>query len=255
MHFDHISDYEKLLLHDLTLTELQTHFEAPYFFHLQDTGSHHQHSQIIDQLIGVYPRDIEHDLLMLGKDLIPDGNVETWGRRMHEGHQTWVGLDPDILQTPYAEIYEMLKKLDPQGNTHIVDLGAAYGRMGFVLHYLYPEAFFTGYEYVTERVEEGNRMLNKYGCDRALIVEQDLSSEDFKLPEADIYFLYDYGRPDQIRYTLKELERMGEKKNLFVVARGTACRHYIHKSHPWLSQIFDIYHSNEFSIYSNFRDL
>lgn len=255
MKYKYIDGYRKLLREAPTREELIALFETDSFFDLEDSKFHHEHGELIDEIAGISSHNIESDLLTTGIKLNPRGDVESWGKRMHQGHQTWVGLDPNVLQTPYAEIFDMLTKIDPGKNQHIVDLGAAYGRMGLVLNYLYPETFFTGFEYVPERVIEGNRVFVQYLCHRALLIQADLSSETFTLPEADIYFLYDYGRPDQIRFTLKELERIGEKKNIIVVGRGTACRHYIHKSHPWLSQIFDIYHRNEFSIYSNYRDL
>lgn len=255
MLFKNIQDYQGLLDHSLTHLEIIDVLESDSFFEFERASDHHSHSEIIDNLIGVNPKEIERHLLLEGIRALPEGNIDNWGKHLHQGHQTWVGLDPNSLQTPYAEISEMLKKISPQKNDHIIDLGAAYGRMGFALHYLYPECFFTGYEYLHVRVDEGNRIFNKFQCDRALLIQQDLSHSHFDLPVADIYFIYDYGRPDQIRYTLKALEKIGDKKDIIVVARGLACRHYIQKSHPWLSHIFDAYHSDEFSIFSNYRDI
>jgi hypothetical protein len=253
--FKYLSDYRELTTGDLSFSQIQDLLQRDGFFHLEDTSDHHPHSEIIDQLIGIRPKEIEHKLLVEGISALPEGNLESWGKHLHQGHQTWVGLDPNILQTPYAEIFEMLQKISPQKGDHIIDLGAAYGRMGVVLKFLYPEVFFTGLEYLEVRVSEGNRIFKKFECHNALLIQQDLSVEDFQLPEAEIYFLYDYGRPDQIRFTLKALEVIGDKKDIIVVARGIACRHYIQKSHPWLSHIFDPYHSNEFSIFSNYRDI
>lgn len=255
MAFKFIADYQALRTDELSYSDITALLETENFFNLSDESNHHSHSEIIDRIIGIRPKEIEHELLIEGMTALPQGNLDNWGKHLHQGHQTWVGLDPNSLQTPYAEIFEMFQKIAPKKNDHIIDLGAAYGRMGLALHYLYPECFFTGYEYLSVRVDEGNRIYKKFNCDRALLVQQDLSTEDFELPVAEIYFLYDYGRPDQIRYTLKALEKIGDKKDIIVVARGLACRHYIQKSHPWLSHIFDAYHSNEFSIFSNFRDI
>lgn len=253
--FKYLRDYYELKLDGLTRSQIHDLLSQENFFFLENSSDHHSHSEIIDQLIGIRPKEIEHELLIQGVSVLPDGNLESWGKRLHQGHQTWVGLDPNILQTPYAEIFEMLQKIAPQKGDHIIDLGAAYGRMGLALKYLYPEVFFTGYEYLSVRVKEGNRIFKEFDCHNALLIEQDLSLESFTLPEAEIYFLYDYGRPDQIRHTLRDLELIGDKKDIVVVARGIACRHYIQKSHPWLSHIFDPYHSDEFSIFSNFRDI
>jgi len=251
----YIDDYLTLGETPLSQEQIIELLSSEDFFRLDHSTDHHKHSEIIDQIIGIRPKEIEAELLELGKSVLPDGDLDSWGKRIHQGHQTWIGLDPNILQTPYAEIFEMLDKIKPLAGEHIVDLGAAYGRMGLVLHYLYPEVSFTGFEYVKNRVDEGNRVFRELGCDKAILIEQDLSDQEFIIPEASVYFLYDYGRPDQIRNTLKVLEKIGDEKNIIVVGRGIACRHYIQKSHPWLSHIFDAYHSDEFSIFSNFRDL
>ncbi len=255
MSFKYLKDYRELKLSELSHSEILQLLKSHDFFGLENSTDHHRHSEIIDELIGINPKSIERELLIEGIQALPEGNLDNWGKHLHDGHQTWVGLDPNSLQTPYAEIFEMFEKISPQSGDHIIDLGAAYGRMGFALNYLCPDCFFTGYEYLSVRVEEGNRIYNNFQCDNALLIQQDLSDENFQLPEADIYFLYDYGRPDQIRYTLKQLEKIADTKNIIVVARGIACRHYIQKSHPWLGDIFDAYHSSEFSIFSNYRDI
>ena len=46
----------------------------------------------------------------------------------------------------------------PELPRHVVDLGAGYGRMDFVLKSLDPRIEFTGYELVKERVQEGNKI-------------------------------------------------------------------------------------------------
>lgn len=253
--FKQLKDYLELNIQDLSHSQRDELLKTEYFFALDHASDHHAHSEIIDEIIGIRPKQIEHELLVEGMNALPDGNLESWGKHLHQGHQTWVGLDPNILQTPYAEIAEMLKKISPLPGEHIIDLGAAYGRIGIALKYMYPDVFFTGYEYLPVRVEEGNRIFTKLGCDKSLLIQQDLSLDSFNIPEASIYFIYDYGRPDQIRYTLKALEVIGDSKDIMVVARGIACRHYIQKSHVWLSHIFDAYHSDEFSIFSNYRDV
>ena len=41
--------------------------------------------------------------------------------------------------------------------------------------------------------------------------KQDLTAEDFQLPEAEYYFIYDYGTVAHIRKTLSQMEMMAEK--------------------------------------------
>ena len=79
--------------------------------------------------------------------------------------QHWIGLPIQTLQTPYTEIRELLSLLDLKPGDHIVDLGAGYGRMGFVVAAHHPGVGFTGYEVVSDRVAEGRRVLGAY-CER-----------------------------------------------------------------------------------------
>ena len=64
----------------------------------------------------------------------------------------WVGLNIQSLLTPYTEITEILQRLELKPGDQLIDLGAGYGRIGFVMGHNYPESIFIGYEAVSERV-------------------------------------------------------------------------------------------------------
>ena len=208
------------------------------------------HSAWVDRTLGIQVEKIETTLYEAALKLDPQGSHKTWGRSLHEGNQTWVGLWSQTLQTPYSELKQICELLKPKKLEHLVDLGAGYGRMGWVLHLLYPETSFSGYEYVSERVIEGSRLLDQLGCVKARLIHQDLTQADFKLPEADFYFVYDYGTLEHIRHTLDQLKEMGDRKKFKVIARGLGTRSLIDHEHPWLSQVFDPHHEEHFSIYS-----
>lgn len=199
-----------------------------------------------DKALGLKVSEIEAELLRRARELGP-GNHHTWGHALHQGQQTWVGLDPETLQTPYAELKEICEFLRPKDGEHLVDLGAGYGRLGLVLNGLFPRVFFTGFEYVSERVEEGKRVLNEQGCSRARLLLEDLSREDFVMPLADYYFIYDYGNIREIRRTLDQLGEIADQKKITIVARGKGVRSLIQHFYPWLSSIYD---AENFSIYT-----
>lgn len=207
-------------------------------------------SDQLDKILGFNVKEIEEDLLRRARLHNPDGTHKTWGQGIHDGNQTWVGLEPQTLQTPYSELKQMCDLLNPTESEIVVDLGAGYGRLGIVLGQLYPEVKFYGYEYVKERVKEGERILDEFQFYNAKLIEQDLVDENFKLPEADYYFVYDYGTLPHIRQTLKLLEEMGDKRNFKVIGRGQGTRSLIQYEHPWLSQVHDPHHEENFSIYS-----
>lgn len=213
------------------------------------------HSEKLDHFLGFNIPEIEGHLLEQARKLDPAGSHKTWGQTIHEGNQTWVGLSHQTLQTPYSELREICELLNPALGTRIVDLGAGYGRMGLVLAGLYPEVEFLGFEYVRERVDEGSRILKLYQCLKSSLKVQDITSENFQLPEAEYYFLYDYGTVSHIRKTLTQLESIGIKKNYKLIARGKGTRSLIEYEHPWLTQVYPPIHKEQFSIFSMSQDL
>lgn len=211
----------------------------------------HQSEQL-DAQYGFSAVSIEQALLGRAREHNPNGDMQSWGRGMHDGSQTWIGLAPEVLQTPYDELDRMCRNLDLAEDAHLVDLGAAYGRMAFVLNHHRPKAHFTGIEFVTERVDEGNRVFDQHNLKNARLIQDDLSQEDFLLPLADVYFVYDYGNIEHIRHTLEQLKHLAGTERFQVVARGKGVRSLIQYSHPWLSQMGTPYHEENFSIYRNY---
>lgn len=172
--------------------------------------------------------------------------------RLHqeEGQRLWVGLPVQTLLTPYLEIRTMLEDLAPAPGTTLVDLGAGYGRIGFVLTRHFPEVEFIGYEFVKERVEEGARALARFGVQRAQLLQADLFARDFSLPGARYFFLYDYGSREAIERTLESMKRVAQGRSVTVVGRGRLTRDLIERGHPWLSQVNPSRHRGNYSIYS-----
>lgn len=208
-------------------------------------------TQEIDDSYGFRIQEIENALLLAAKGLRPSGNMSNFGEVLHNGHQTWVGLDPETLNTPYAELSEMCDLINPDPDQLVVDLGAGYGKLGLVLHRKFPKARFLGLELVKERVLEGQRIFKEMECSLAQIFEQDLMDSEFRLPVADYYFLYDFGKTEHIRITLRQLEELADKNHHFkVIARGKGSRSIIEHEHPWLSQINDVQTRENYSIYS-----
>jgi precorrin-6B methylase 2 len=176
----------------------------------------------------------------------------------HDPHTPWAGLEPQALQTPYPEIRLMLQQLSLKSGQTIVDLGAAYGRMGLVIGAHHPEVKFIGYEISLERVKEGKRILCQFpfastgaNIGSVQLLPDDISRTDWQLPEADVYFIYDFGDLESIIRVIDQLKKRAVKTPITVVGRGRRTRDHIERHEPWLSQVNSPRHCGNFSIYQS----
>ena len=115
------------------------------------------HAKKLDKILGYKVTKIEVKLHQKYRSY-DRFNDESNKKQHYKGAQTWIGLHPQVLQTPYCDIYQALLTAKDMNIEHVVDIGAGYGRVGVVLNALAKEAKFTGYEVVKERQAEGNRI-------------------------------------------------------------------------------------------------
>ncbi|MGZ3789384.1 MAG: class I SAM-dependent methyltransferase [Bacteriovorax sp.] len=252
--FHHLSDFKSLAEMNLSKDQRESLLNNPHFFYAPDRENYQSiqdHSEYIDKIIGFKINEIETKLKSMAAALNPEGSVESWGKLMHEGSQSWVGLNPRQLLTPYDELIEMLHLLDLRPNSRLIDLGAGYGRMAFAMRAHSLNVSFLGYEIVEERVNEGQRLFDDYDLSRALMSVQDLSLPEFVLPVADYYLIYDYGTIEHIKRTLNQLQEIARKSSIKIIARGKT-RHLIQSFHPWLAHVHEPIHKLTYSLYSNY---
>lgn len=203
-------------------TEIKSHLADAK----NDYASAKAQAIILDELLGYDGDSIEHNLFEKNKDT-----------SVLSPQQFWFGLDIQSLQTPYSEVVEMIQHFNPQPGDVWLDLGAAYGRVGVVLGFLCPMVQFIGYEYVPERVDEGNRIFKKWNLTQAELKRVNLASDGFELREADLYFIYDFGSKNDIYKVLEKLRLIAMRKPIQVVARGRGVRNWITMDFPWLGVV------------------
>lgn len=167
-----------------------------------------------------------------------------------DGQQRWLGTHPSVFLTPYVELREWCEALRPGRSETVCDLGAGYGRLGFVLARHFPEARFLGLELVPERVKEGSRALGRFGARNASLVQADLKA--CPPPAAEVYFVYDYGTRETIEKTLQDLQAIAASRRIRVVARGRAVRDAVERRHPWLGSVHAPLHRAHYSVYRTF---
>ena len=252
--FRTLQDFQRLESSQLDLADRKRLANYRNFFTTPKANAliRRQHAEIVDKILGFRMKYIEEMLVAEARGFEPEGSHDTWGPAMHQGVQTWVGLDISTLQTPYADCLRILELLKIKPYQHIIDLGAAYGRMGIVIGGLFIKNSFTGYEYVKSRVDEGNRVYRELGFKRSELKHQDLFDSKFELPHADVYFIYDYGQVEHIDHTLEQIKKIAHKRPVKVVVRGKFTKQIVAMKHEWLNLMFEGKLEDEFSIYSAF---
>lgn len=209
------------------LTDLKIAHFAKNFEDYQDLQIQ---SACLDRYLGFGIESIEKALVNEAKSLAPDSHIEGWSEALH-GAQTWVGLSPSQLQTPYFELIEILDKLSPDQKT-IIDLGAAYGRLGVLIGLFYPQLKFLGIELVKERVNEAQRIFSHYNFANAQMLVSDTTE---KVPKGDVYFVYDFGSHHEILELINIFSEKADRGEKFqIIARGSAINSLIIRHAPWL---------------------
>lgn len=176
-------------------------------------------------------------------------SIEASLQHKNTDQNLWIGLPPEALLTPYIEFRQILERLQLAPGSTVIDFGAGYGRMGFVVGAHYPGVKFIGYELVPERVFEGARCLREQNYTSAQLLCANIDSPEFVLPEAETYFIYDFSHRAAIDRLLFRLQQLAKRRSIIVVARGRSSRDAIDHGAPWLSQVVTPEHFQNFSIY------
>jgi len=250
---DDAFDFVALSQKKSSATELQKMVANENFFILPKGISPKEQSKRIDRILGYRIGRIEQKHLQSYCAYYRPAADE---RKKHfEGTQTWIGLHPQVLQTPYSEIWHFLNILRPYNPKTIVDFGAAYGRIGIVMKGIFPQAEFIAYEIMETRAAEARRMWEHLQLDRCVMIQQNILEDEFAIPPADVYFMYDFSSPLDVRVILKKLLAKLKSDRFFLVARGSGIRSLIQLKFPQFWSVHGVIHHNDWSIYSSFCDL
>lgn len=226
-----IQFYQKILEKNLPPGAIREILQQRDFFYSPDLSvpGLREHSQLIDDVLGLRALELEKSFHKKASVLNPEGNALSWGPEL-QGRQTRLGLHPQTLQTTYHECGLICEWLDRRGNEHrMVDLGAGYGRLGIVMDSLLPGSTFVGVECFGPRYREGVRIYEKFGFMNAGLIEANLLSEDFAIPRGSVYFVFDFGTPQEIAQIVDDLLR--ENSSFIIVARGHAVLRILEETH------------------------
>jgi hypothetical protein len=246
------SDFQEILFSKLSDLQLKEIISTPEFFVSPKNNEAFvlKHSKLVDDILDFRCDYYEQMLIEDARGVDPFGNHETWGPNLSGGVQSWIGLDLNTLQTPYSEIYKILHHLKLRPYQTVIDLGAAYGRMGVVIGSLFLKNFFIGFEFVKHRVDEGNRIFQKFQMQRSLLKQVDLGDRFFELPEADVYFIYDFGQVDHIQRMLYQIRAISHKRPIKIAVKGKYSNEIIESQHTWCKKFYE----GSFHLYSAYEN-
>ncbi|MGI4992084.1 hypothetical protein ACRXCV_05615 [Halobacteriovorax sp. GFR7] len=212
------------------------------------------HAKNLDSKLGFRISKIEGKLLQKYKAYYKqnDGNKR---KQHYQGTQTWIGLHPQALQTPYNDIFEALYLLKEYDIERIVDIGAGYGRVGIVMNSVFPEARFIGYEILKQRESEGNRLFEKLDLINCEILLEDVLDEEFSLPKAQVYFIYDFSEIEDISKILDELVSRINEYSFFLITKGDRTDFLLERKYKQFWKANGVLSSGELKIYSSNVDL
>lgn len=234
--------------------EIRELLKQPDFFIPPIDKSARQHSKDLDRILGFKIPKIERKLMQ--KYRCYDKGLDESNKKKHfEGTQTWIGLHPQVLQTPYSEISHFLSLVKKYNPKKVVDLGAGYGRVGIVMNAILPEASFSGYEIMDVRLNEAERIFDLYDLEKCEMLKQNILEENFQMPSADLYFIYDFSDPQDLRLILKRLAAKIFKDRFFIVAKGEGIRSLIQLKFPEFWASHGVVHQKQWSLYSSFCNL
>lgn len=224
-------------------------------FILPENMREREHSKMIDRLLGFKILKIEQKLIKQYRPFYMVNDADSEKKAFDDGAEAWIGLHPQILLTPYSEIYKILKSFGRYQIESITDFGCAYGRIGIVASTLFPNCKFIGYEIVSERAREAERVLDTLDNSSHEIYSTNILNDDFILPKTDVYFIYDFGHVEHIKKILDKLVLMMNQHNFILVARGDEVRSIIQMYYPLFYVRQKPLHKRGWSIFFNHPQL
>ena len=224
-------------------------------FTLPENMREREHSKMIDHLLGFKILKIEQKLLKQYKPfyMIDEDNSEK--KSFNEDAEAWIGLHPQILLTPYSEIDKILSSIIRFDIKSITDFGCAYGRIGIVASVMFPKCKFIGFEIVSERAREAQRVLDTLDSSDHEIYAVNILDDEFELPKTDVYFIYDFGHVEHIKKILDKLVLMMNGHNFILVARGEEVRSIIQMYYPSFYVRHRPLHKRGWSIFFNHPEM
>ncbi|MGK0176422.1 MAG: hypothetical protein ACJAYS_001068 [Lentimonas sp.] len=128
---------------------------------------------------------------------------------------------PDGYSSSYRPIKAILKASGMKDGDTFVDIGSSYGRVGCTVGVNFPNSRFLGFEIVKERVIEAQRVAEFLQLHNVNYFDTDVSADDFTIPKADWFFLYNPLNKEALAQILKKIHHSKENREARLIAKYT----------------------------------
>lgn len=133
----------------------------------------------------------------------------------------WAGLYfGSVISTPLPELVRVSADMGFKSGETLIDIGSGHGDPGVTFGSLNPGLEILGYELVLQKVVGANRIAKKLGLSNVKFVQQDLSDENFQLPRADYYYLFNPIWPELVRKLGLQIRNLPKSRQIKVLVYG-----------------------------------
>jgi hypothetical protein len=232
---------ENFVFANMCIKLMSDHFEHEYELNIKNAEGVESGGLSLDRTF-----DILDEVFSLDYRKEVSETAEVTDERIYHG--SGIGV-----QSSYSTILLSLRYLKISPNSRFVDLGSGYGRVGLVVGLMRKDIEFTGFEFVKDRVDIANCAAEKFNiANKVRFLCQDLSSPDFKIPIADVYYLFDPFTDETYQHVLTQLTEIAAQKKITIITKGNAKEHFMTKiqSKTWSKP--QVFNQGNFCLFRSF---
>ncbi|MCB9061995.1 MAG: class I SAM-dependent methyltransferase [Halobacteriovoraceae bacterium] len=130
-----------------------------------------------------------------------------------------------IIQTPISSLKIISDMIHFKPGETLVDIGSGHGDPAIIFGILNPQLNIIGLELVPYKVEGANINLDYLGLKNIKFIEQDLSKNDFELPEADYYYMFNPVDIDVLESLVSQIKNKPNAKVIKVLVFSNGWTH------------------------------
>ena len=171
----------------------------------------------------------------------------------------------EVISSSFKDLVAIADALPFAPGQTFIDLGSGHGFPALIIGALHPELRVLGYDVVAAKVASANRLAHRLNLNNVKFVQQDPGANDFTLPAADYYYLFNPANPPVVKSLARKILKLSGARNVQVILFGQEGNHtystfaesgFVHQKR-WTDHNFSIFEkSSPFNSFaSRFADL